>query len=112
MSFPIYRADLQDVSSPKLHIDSITLPESSTFIEKRVLTLSKQILNAITKGQKSVDLFIIIAANVEPIIAGLKVNFPDVSINVKDNSEGLLPGQAPKSGGPDGRATQLVVNWE
>jgi len=104
MSFPILRADLNDVSSPKLNLESVELPESSTFIEKRVLTLSKQITAAATEGKKTVRLHIVIAANVEPVLAGLKVNFPDVTFTVEGDAN------VPPMGRP-GRGTPIVVDW-
>lgn len=109
MSFPIYRADLQDPTSPKLVLDAVTLPESSTFIEKRVLNFSKQVATAAISGKKSVNLTVVIPTNVEPVSAGLKVNFPDATIVVESNPN-APPG--PSRGGPGGRATQVVVSWD
>jgi hypothetical protein len=109
MSFPIHRADLQDVASPKLNLDSVTLPESSTFVEKRVLTLSKQVTEAAVSGKKSVTLTVVIPANVEPVSAGLKVNFPDATIVVEGNKNGA---ERLSRGGPGDRATHVVVSWD
>jgi hypothetical protein len=106
MSFPILRVDLNDLASPKLNLHSVELPESSTFVEKRVLTLSKAITAAALEGKKSVNLFVVVAENVDPVSAGLKVNFPDVTLTVEGESN-----EAPKNGGPYGRGTKLVVNW-
>jgi hypothetical protein len=106
MSFPILRADLQDPASPKLDLSSVTLPESSTFVEKRVLTLSKQVTTAAAAGKKSVNVSVVIKTNVEPVSAGLKVNFPDATITVEGNTHG------PPRGGPGGRATQVLVSWD
>ena len=106
MSFPILRADLQDTASPKLDLSSVSLPESSTFVEKRVLTLSKQVTKAAAEGKKSVNVSIVIQANVEPVSNGLKVNFPDATITVEASPHG------PPRGGPGGRGTQVVVSWD
>jgi len=111
MSFPIHRVDLNDVASPKLDISSVTLPESSSFIEKRILTLSKQITKAAADGKKNVTLTIVILTNVEPVSAGLKVNFPDVTFTTNDTNT-VSASQGPPRGGPGGRGTQVVVNWE
>jgi len=109
MSFPILRADLQDPTSPKLNISSLTLPESSTFIEKRVLTLSKQIAEAAISGKKTVTLNIIVPTNLEPVSSGLKVNFPDVTFTVEGSKDNA---PAPHRGSRGERPTKVVVNWE
>ena len=115
MSFPIHRADLQDAASPKLVINAVTLPESSTFIEKRVLIFSKQVAAAAVAGKKSVTLTVVIPTNVEPVSAGLKVNFPDATIVVESNPNGAqIPSRGGPGGpgGPGGRATPVVVSWD
>jgi len=101
MSFPIYRADLQNSSSPKLDLSSVVIPETSTFVEKRIFTLSKQITDAAKQSKKTITLSIVIEKNVEPVTAGLKVNFPDISFIV---NSGNKPG-----GGK--MATPIVVDW-
>jgi hypothetical protein len=106
MSFPILRADLNDVSSPKLNLESVELPESSSFIEKRVLTLSKQIVAAAAEGKKTVRLHIVVAENVEPVSSGLKVNFPDVTFTIEGNAD-----ETPGGRGRIGRGTPVVVDW-
>ena len=103
MSFPILRADLNDVASPKLNIRTLELPESSTFIENRVLTLSKMITSAAAGGKKTVNLVIVVSENVEPVSAGLKVNFPDVTFTVQDESSVDRERY--------GRGTTVVVDW-
>jgi hypothetical protein len=109
MSFPILRADLQDPASPKLDLSSVTLPESSTFVEKRVLTLSKQVTTAAAAGKKSVNVSVVIKTNVEPVSAGLKVNFPDVTFTVEGSKDNA---PAPHRGSRGERPTKVVVNWE
>jgi hypothetical protein len=106
MSFPILRTDLQDPTSPKLNISSVTLPEPSTFIEKRVLTLSKQIAEAAISGKKTVTLNIIVPTNLEPVSSGLKVNFPDVTFTVEENKDNS------GRGGRGERPTKVTVSWE
>ena len=110
MSFPIYRADLQDATSPKLDLSSVELPESSTFVEKRVLTLSKQITQAAARGDKNITLTIVISKNVEPVSAGLIVNFPDTTFTVGSNTNGVE--QNPSGAGPRGSSTPIVVSWD
>ena len=104
MSFPILRADLNDAASPKLNLESVELPESSTFVEKRVLTLSKIITVAAVQGSKTANLHIVIADNVEPVLAGLKVNFPDVTFTVEG---GVNVSEMDRPG----RGTPIVVDW-
>jgi len=106
MSFPILRVDLNDLTSLKLNLESVELPESSTFVEKRVLTLSKAITAAALEGKKTVDLLIIMAENVEPVSAGLKVNFPDVTFTVEGESNETSTDRR-----HFGRGTTLVVDW-
>ena len=109
MSFPIYGADLNDVASPKLNLSSVELPEGSTFVEKRVLTLSKQITAAAVNGEKECKVNIVMPTNVEPVSAVLKVNFPDATITVDNTVDGH---RAPSTPGPrGGRNTTVVVNW-
>ena len=84
MSFPILRADLNDVTSPKLNLSDVELPETSIFTDKRVLNLSKEITNAALSGLKSCTVSIFIKKNYEPVSAGLKINFPDVTFTVID----------------------------
>ena len=101
MGFPIYRADLKNVGSPKLDLSSVVLPEGHTFIDKRLLTLSKQIVATAKEGKKTVTLNIMIEDNVQPISAGLKANFPDATITVKSNI-GPFGGKS---------ATPIDIDW-
>jgi len=101
MSLPIHRVDLQNAASPKLNLSSVVLPETATFPDKRVLTLSKQIVAAAKEGKKTVTVNIVVEKNVEPVSAGLKVNFPDATITVNSNSN--------PAGGRV--ATPIVIDW-
>lgn len=101
MSFPIYRVDLQDVSSSKLDLSSVVLPETATFVEKRVLHFSKQVTDAAKKGDKKATLKVVIEKNVEPVSAGLKVNFPDVTLTVNPENKPVGPKMP----------TTVVIDW-
>jgi len=99
MSFPILRVDLLNKDSPKLNISSVELPETSTFIEKRVLVFSKQIAQAAKDGKTTCTINIVVQRNVEPVTDGLKVNFPDIKFTFTPTSVG-------------GRgSTPVVVDW-
>jgi hypothetical protein len=108
MSFPIFRADLNNVESPKLNINNISTPDSSTFVERRIHTLSKQIISAALAGNKTYLVNIIVAANVEPISVGLKENFPDLTFTISNNSN-EEPDEVPRR--PHGPATSILVDW-
>jgi len=91
MSFPIHRADLNNVESPNLNLDSVVLPSTATFIDNRVLTLSKQITAAALEGKKTCNLTIIIPQNVYPVCSGLVNNFPDVNFSLENQKMGQAP---------------------
>jgi len=101
MSFPISRADLQNPASPKLDLSSVVLPETVPFVDKRVLVLSKEVTEAAKKGKKNATLTIIVQKNVEPVTAGLKVNFPDATITVNPENKPVGPKLY----------TPVVVDW-
>jgi hypothetical protein len=102
MSFPILRSDLNDVNSDKLNLELLDSLQKSTFIERRVVNLSKQIIEAALEGKKNVTLTIVMPENVEPVSSGLKVNFPDVSFDVQTTE---LEDNRPK------KPTNVVVDW-
>jgi len=108
MSFPILRADLNIPTSPKLKIDSLTVPDTSTFVKKRILTLSKQIAAAAAQGKKTHTVNIVVQANLEPVTAGLKENFPDSTFTTSEESP--IQG-TPGRGGLGGRGTALIIDW-
>ena len=88
MSFPILRADLKDPKSAKLDLSSVTAPPTMPFIERRVINLSKSIVNQAKRGGKRLVITITNTANLAPLVAGLKVNFPDVDIT--DNGKRII----------------------
>jgi hypothetical protein len=101
MSFPISRADLQNPASPKLDLSSVVLPENTPFVDKRILVLSKQVTEAAKQGKKNITLTIIVQKNVEPVSAGLRVNFPDATITVNPENKPVGPKMY----------TPLLVDW-
>ena len=109
MSFPILRADLNMSFSPKLKIDSLTIPNTSTFVEKRILTLSKQIAAAAIAGKKTHTVKVVVQSNLEPVLKGLKENFPDAVFTVSGESttEGLTG-----RGGLGEKGTFITISWE
>lgn len=109
MSFPILRADLNIPDSSKLQINSLSIPGSSTFIEKRILALSKNIVSAAVSGKKNHTVTIVIKANVEPVSAGLKANFPDATFtfNGGPNADELSDRDDYSR-----RETAITISWE
>jgi hypothetical protein len=79
MSFPILRDNLNNVSSAVEYISTLnnTNNNISSFIERRVHDLSKDVLNQSVNGNNNIDIQIIMATNYEPILEGLQKNFPD-----------------------------------
>jgi hypothetical protein len=80
MSFPILRADLNDPKSAKLDLSSVTVSPTMPFIERRVINLSKAIVDRAKHGGKRSAITITNTDNLALVVAGLKVNFPDVDI--------------------------------
>ena len=88
MSFPVLRADLKDPNSAKLNLSSVTVSPTMPFIERRVLNLSKKVAEQAKQGADRLAITITNTANLAPVLAGLKVNFPDVDIT--DNGKHLI----------------------
>jgi hypothetical protein len=89
MNFPVTKATLQNQSA-------ITLPQlshpslSESFIERRVSNISMMVLQKAKSGQKSHEVNVIKSEILQPILDGLKVNFPDTTITPHQSTSKIV----------------------
>jgi hypothetical protein len=89
-SYPLFRADLNHITSPKLDIDETLYfehPDDDNYARNRIYNLSVSVVKNAKLNRKTCAWPLSDLSTVDAIVEGLKANFPDCQVKLYPPTE-------------------------